>query len=195
VVNGGGGTLTVDPPADDAAWLNVTPAAVDPATGTGTYYASVTRGGLIEGTYSATITFTSSANTVTVPVIMQVSTQSQSADAGYHYVLLVDQATGTPSYQTSAAASNGVYHYSIGGVAGGTYEVLAGTDLDNDNTICVDGEACGGYISLGQPTPLTVDGDATGVDFTSGFNVIINAGAAATGTTGIIRPSLKQADP
>lgn len=195
VVNGGGGTLTVNPPTDDAVWLNVTPAAVDPVTGTGTYYASVARSGLIEGTYSATITFTSSANTVTVPIIMQVSTLSQGADAGYHYVLLIDQATGTPRFQTGVAASNGVYNYTISGVASGTYEVMAGTDLDNDNTICVDSEACGGYIALDQLTPLTVSGDMTGVDFASGFNVIISATSANTGTTGIRRPAVKQVAP
>lgn len=191
VVNGGGGTLTVDPPTDDAAWLNVTPATIDPVTGTGTYFVSVSRSGLSEGTYSATVTFTSSANTVTLPIIMQVSILSQGADAGYHHVKLIDTTTGR-KYVTGATISKGVYKYTISGVPSGTYEVIAGTDLNNDNDICVDGEACGGYIALDQLTPLTVSGNVTGVDFTSGFNVIINA---ASGATGILSPTNRQVGP
>ncbi|MGD2113205.1 MAG: S8 family serine peptidase [Gammaproteobacteria bacterium] len=196
VTNGGGGTLTVDPPTDDATWLTVTPGAIDPATGTGTYLAGVSRSGLAEGLYTATITVSSpSANTVQVPVIMQVTTLSQDADAGYHYVLLIDPATGTPKYQASAAASNGVYQYTLSGVADGTYELLAGTDLDNDNTVCIAGEACGGYVSLDQLTPVTVNGNRTGLDFTSGFSVIINATAGGAIRAGIGRTAGKQAGP
>ncbi|HUT41135.1 MAG TPA: S8 family serine peptidase [Gammaproteobacteria bacterium] len=196
VANGGGGTLSVNPPTDDASWLSVTPGAIDPGTGAGTYIVSVSRTGLAENIYTATITITtSSANTVQIPVIMQVSTLSQDADAGYQYVLLIDQATGTPRYQTGVAASNGTYQYSISGVAAGTYELMAGSDLDNDGTICVSGESCGAYISLDQPTPVTVNGNVTGRDFTTGFNVIINAAARQAGASGVARPAVKQVGP
>jgi serine protease len=195
VVNGGGGSLTVDPPTDDANWLTITPDAIDPVDGTGTYLASVSRTGLAEGVYTATITLTSSANTVQIPVIMQVSTLTQNADAGYHYVLLIDQATGAVKYQTGVAASNGVYQYAIAGVAPGTYELLAGSDANNDGTICVSGEACGGYTSLDHPTPVTVNGNSTGLDFASGFTVIINAATPRIAAPGVARPASKQVSP
>ena len=147
------------------------------------------------GIYTATITFTSSANTVQIPVIMQVSTLSQDADAGYHYVLLIDQASGSVKYQTSVAASNGLYPYAFTDVAPGTYELLAGTDINNDGTICVTSEACGGYTSLDQPTPVTVNNNRTGLDFTSGFNVIITDAAMQTGSAGITRTLGKQPGP
>jgi len=196
VANGGGGSLTVNPPTDDAGWLVITADPNNPADGTGTYFATVSRTGLAEGTYTATITLTTvSANTVQVPVIMQVSTLSQNTDAGYHYVLLLDQATGAVKYQTGVAASNGLYQYAFTDVAAGTYELMAGTDANNDGTICVSAEACGGYASLDQLTPVQVSGNRTGLDFTSGFNVIINTTAGQTGAAGIARPVAKQPGP
>ncbi|MEZ5543210.1 MAG: S8 family serine peptidase [Pseudomonadota bacterium] len=195
VANGGGGTLTVNPPTDDAGWLNVVPAVTDPVTGTGSYVVSVSRNRLAEGTYTATITISSSANSIQVPVIMQVTLLNQDADAGYHYILLIDQASGVPKYQASAAAANGVYQYTLNGVAAGTYELLAGTDLDNDGIICVGSEACGGYISLDQLTPVTVAADRTGLDFNSGFNVVITTAGQASATAGVARPSLERATP
>jgi serine protease len=192
VTNGGSGSLTVNPPADDASWLAITPGTVNPVDNTGTYMVSVSRDGLAEGIHTATITLTSSADTVQVPVIMQVSTLSQEADAGYHYVLLLDQATGTVKYQTGVAASNGVYEYAFTDVAAGTYELLAGSDADNDGTICISGEACGGYASLDQLSPVVVKGNTTGLDFTTGFNVIINAINTPDAATGTVRPVNKQ---
>ncbi len=193
--NGGGGLLTVNLPTDDASWLSIAPGINNPADGTGTYIVSATRTGLAEGIYTATITVTSSANTLQIPVIMQVSTLSQDADAGYHYILLIDHATGIPKYQTAVTASNSLYQYSFTGVAAGTYELLAGSDLNNDDTLCVSTEACGGYISLDQLTPVVVNGNRAGLDFTSGVNVIINVTAGQPGVAGITRPVSKQVGP
>ncbi len=195
VTNGGGGSLTVNTPSDDANWLAIAPDTIDPADGTGTYLVNVSRTGLAEGVYTATVTLTSSANTVQVPVIMQVSTLTQSADAGYHYVLLIDQASRTVKYQAGVAANNGLYQYVFTGVAAGTYELMAGTDANNDGTICVSSEACGGYASLDQLTPVVVQGNSNGLDFTSGFNVIINAASPRPATTGIARLANKQPGP
>lgn len=182
VVNGGGGSLTVDPPVDDAGWLSVTPAITDPATGIGSYIVSVSRSGLAEGTYTATITMTSSANSVTIPAIMQVTLLNQDADAGHHQVRLVDPVTGSTKYRAHVDASNGVYQYRLDGVVAGTYELLAGTDLDNDGNFCTGSEACGGYVSLDQLTPVTVDGNVSNLNFASGFNVIITAFTGQQGT-------------
>ncbi len=69
VSNGGGGSLGVNAPTDNAAWLAVAAENIDPVSGIGTYRVIVSRNGLAEGTYNATITFTSSANTEQIGVI------------------------------------------------------------------------------------------------------------------------------
>jgi serine protease len=60
------------------------------------------------GTYSASITLNSTANTVTIPVIMQVSDSIVDADVGFIYVLLLDPVTGETVYDAQLQASNAV---------------------------------------------------------------------------------------
>lgn len=174
VSNAGGGVLTVNTPTDDAGWLAVTPENIAPGSALGTYRVSISRSGLAEGTYNGTITFTSSANTEQVNVIMQVSAQSLDSDAGYHYVDLINTATGQSVQQVAVAVNNGVYPYSFINVASGTYAIVASTDLNNDGDSCDAGEACGGYVTLDQLTPAVISGDTGGLDFSSGYNVFIN---------------------
>lgn len=167
--NAGGGALSNVSATDDAAWLTVTGA------GLGAYTVSVNDAGLGAGVYSAKITFTSSANTVTVPVTMQVGSAG-TGDAGFHYILLVDPATGDALHQGTAAASGGMYSYSIGGVMAGSYYAAAGSDLDNDGTICDPGEACGAYPTIDLPAILDVSTSSlTGIDFATGFVPAIGA--------------------
>jgi serine protease len=174
VSNGGGGSLSVNAPTDNAAWLAVAPENIDPVSGIGTYRVLVSRNSLAEGTYNAAITFTSSANTEQIGVIMQVSAQTQDGDAGYHHVRLIDASTGQTVQQQAVAAGNGVYPYSFTNVPAGTYEILASTDFDNDGSVCDAGEACGGYVTLDQLTPAVISGNTSGLDFSTGYNVIIN---------------------
>lgn len=123
--------------------------------------------------------FTASG-TLQISVIMQVTATSQISDAGYHYVSLIDTANGQTVQQQAVAASNGVYPYTFSNVAAGTYEILAGSDLGNDGRICDAGEACGGYVTLDQLTPVSISGDMAGLDFSTGYNVIINLTSAET---------------
>lgn len=169
-INGGGGTLTLSLPTDDAAWLTVAASNVD-ADNLGTYTASVSRNGLADGTYTVTITFTSSTNTVTVPVIMQVSTGASTADVGYHYVLLLDPQTYDTIYQFSVGVDSGSYSYLFPSVDSGEYIVMAGSDLNNNNVICEPGEACGAYTILNDPTTVNITGNLSGLDFFSSFDV------------------------
>jgi serine protease len=76
------------------------------------------------------------------------------------------------------AVNNGVYTYRFDDIASGTYELVAGTDADNDEIICDEGEACGAYLTIDQPTLITVDRNRTGMDFVSGFDVSIRSQAA-----------------
>jgi serine protease len=169
VTNAGGGTLSVDPPTTDVPWLAVDPVQVDPLEGTGSYRAVVDRSALAPGAYNATISFTSSANTVNVPVIMQVVDISVSGDAGFHYVLVIDRSTGRSVEQQSVGVVDGAYDYGFTAIPTGTYEIVAGTDSNNDGIICDAGEACGAYLALDAPTPITLNADTSGLDFATGF--------------------------
>jgi serine protease len=176
LTNAGSGSLTVDAVTDSADWLTVTPASID-GDGLGTYTVTVSRDGLAEGSHSASITFTSSNNTLTVPVIMQVGRLT--ANAGHQYILLLDAATMAPVAQVSGDALNGSYPFSFSGVAPGSYYLAAGTDANNDGFICDGGEACGAYPTLSDPAPITIAEDSSGLDFATGFDQAFSAPAAA----------------
>ena len=174
--NAGGGALSITGVTDDAAWLTVTASSVA-GNGQGTYTATVDRTGLVDALYTAKITFTTDiAGSVVVPVKMFVGS-SANADAGYHYMLLVNQATGKTIHTVTATSTAGQYVYSFNSVVPGNYYIVAGTDLDNDTYICDPGEACGGYPTLGQLSAIQViDSDITGIDFSTNFKVDVGAG-------------------
>jgi serine protease len=183
--NSGNGTLTIESLTENSGgWLTVTSANIAD-NGLGTYTIRVNRSGLVAGVYRATITIVSSANTITIPVTMEVGSPGATADAGYHYVLLIDPATLATRYQVAMSVSNGSYPFTFNDVRAGEYRLIAGTDSDNDGLICDAGEACGAYPTLdvsGSAT-LTVDGNRAGLDFTTGFDSSITAatGAAKAG--------------
>lgn len=190
-VNGGGGTLNVSSVTDNAAWLTVTPDGGNPGDGTGSYHASIDRTGLADGTYNAVITFTWSDGgpdrTETVNIIMQVASFATSGDAGFHYISLIDSSNGNVVDQVALAASNGTYPFTFSNVPAGTYEIIAGTDNNNDLFICDAGEACGGYTTLDQPTQIMVDTNISGLDFVTGYNITVNSAAATTTTPALRR--------
>jgi serine protease len=178
VNNVGSGTLTVNTPTDDAAWLTIAPRSVN-HDGLGAYVVSVDRHNLESGTYSATIAFSSTATTVRIPVIMQVTEKAGVGDAGYHYVLLVDPETGESLYQVEVAAELGRYAYRFIDVEAGVYQIFAGTDFDNDGVICDAGEACGAYLTLDQAATVGVRQSVSELNFDTNFEVVIATGLEA----------------
>ncbi|MEQ6342998.1 MAG: S8 family serine peptidase [Gammaproteobacteria bacterium] len=191
-----GGAVSVNAPTDDAPWLSVTEKSVDPSTKLGVYTVKVDRSGLAIGAYAATLTFTSSANTVALRVTLQVGGPGAiaSPDAGYHYVLLIDPATGKVMRQAAVGVNaSGQYRYNLTGVVAGTYQVIAGSDSNNNQIICDPGEACGGYLTLEQPKLVTLtDSDLGGIDFTTGFDTSLRAGAAVQARqAGRLQPPLE----
>jgi serine protease len=161
------------------AWLTVArPAA---ANGVGTYTVNVNRGTLAPGAYSGTVSFVSAGGTVVVSVVMQVTAGGATvrSDLGQHYVILVNATTREPVYQVIARATNGLYNFQFSNVASGTYHLVAGSDANNDDSICNVGEACGAYVSLQDPTTVTINGNRTGLNFSSGYVTSIAATAAA----------------
>ena len=178
VSNVGGGSPTVNTvtvvPVSAQNWLTVAAQAVD-ADGLGDYRVSVDRSAVTEDTYTATITFATTAGTLSVPVLMQHFTATTTDDAGLHYVGVFDPDTLNRVAFATAEVSNGSYDYTVSDVPFGEYLIYAGTDFDNDADICDPGEACGAYLSLNQPAPVLVDSDQSGLDFATGFNLFIGA--------------------
>ncbi len=177
LANASSDPLSVSSVSDDATWLTVTAQDVD-GDGLGTYLATVDRSGLDDGTYSATISITSSAGTSSLPVVMRVGGPS-SSDAGFHYVLLVDADALVPIAELDASALNGSYTYAFHDIPPGNYAVVAGSDMDDDGFICDGGEACGSYPTLDLPTPVALDHDVVNADFGTAFRQTIGAGVSA----------------
>lgn len=169
----GTGTLSVSSVTDDAAWLTV----VGPGTGDGlgAYTVTVDTSGLADGRYAATITFTVQGGTeVRVPVSLQKGAQTEVSDAGYLYVLLLNDQLTTVA-QASGLGTSGKYPYQFTGVPAGSYFIAAGSDHDDDGAICDEGEACGAWPTMGVPTALEISGDRNDLDFVVGFGSNLGA--------------------
>jgi serine protease len=96
-----------------------------------------------------------------------------------HYILLIDATTDTPIRFVMVSAVGGEYAFSMANVAAGQYQIIAGTDSDNDNFLCDGGEACGAYRTLDSPDVILINSDRTDLDFVSGFRVNLFSTSAA----------------
>ncbi len=124
----------------------------------------------------------SNANTVSVPVVLQVTAgggSGPSPNLGEMYVLLVNPDTLVAVDQVQARATNGAYTFQFSNVAAGTYIIVAGSDPDNDDSLCEVGEACGAYLTLDDPVRVAVNGNRSGLNFTASYVTSIGA----TGTS------------
>ena len=189
--NGGKGELQLLETAVSAPWLDIQPLDVNGA-GLGVYQVSVNREGLDPGVYDATIIASSSVNNLAVRVLLTVGGADAVADVGIIYVLLIDRQTGAPVMQFSAAANEGRYDYRLIEVEAGTYEIIAGTDADNDLVICDPGEACGAWLTVDRPIVFDVQEDRADLDFPIEYQVSIpdisgnSQKQSATGRTGVL---------
>lgn len=162
VSNGGADTLTITSVTVDQPWLSVTPTSgVAPLR----LDVAVNRAGLADGTYSATITINSDATnppaSKTVLVTLRVSSTAATGDVGEVFVLLVNPSSGATVAQDSTTAAEG-FRYNLEGVAAGDYNLVAGTDRDNDDFICDIEDACG---TLGRVLTIPEGGQLTSLDF------------------------------
>jgi serine protease len=171
--------LTVTGFSTDTAWLSVEALDVD-ADGLGTYTVSVNRQGLADGTYSGRVTFTADANQANIIASMQVGTSPEASGGGYHYIRLLDPDTYETRRQVGSAGEEGIYSYTFSGLSDGDrFIIVAGTDPNNDGELCSTGEACGAYLSLDQPVAITVESDATNIDFSTDINLSLSTGDQA----------------
>ncbi len=190
-------TVTVDT-GGTGSWLSYDPPAN--GTGLGDYTFRVNRTGLVNETYLATINIASSVNSVSVPVVMQVtSAVAPEEDAGLHYFLLYDPATSSVLKQVTDNVNSGVYNYQFDDVDAGEYQVYAGTDLNNDGAICDPGEACGFYPDASfSSNTFILNADLVAADFLTRFdanftsNTLLGASTSGVPVRGI---ALKRIQP
>lgn len=146
---------------------------VDGDTGLGSYVITVNRNNLTANaeTFSKVIVTLNPQRELEIPVSVTSSTVGGgSGDLGPIYVLIVDadNRTGPAVVQTTVRQpSNGEYRYQIEVPGTRNIIVLAGSDTDNDGSVCNRGEACGAYPLLGnnQTEVLTPTGNLTEIDF------------------------------
>ena len=169
VSNGGGGTLTINQPTDNATWLS---ASISGSVLT----VSVNRGTLADGSYSGTVTVTSNGGTITIAVLMKVGTPTGPGNLGTIYILALDPRTlETIGYVDSTDArqllgdfdKDGKFEFQFPPIFAGYYFVIAGNNPDNDEWICEDGEYCGLYPVSSQASLVQIypNEDTWGVDF------------------------------
>ena len=169
--NAGGGSISIVTASSNQPWLQAAPLNVD-ANGLGTYRLTVDRALVSsDGTYTGTISVTSTANPIDIGIVMQRFTVSPSANAGLQYVLLIDVVSDLVANSAVVSAVDGEYTYTFNNVGAGQYWIYAGSDSDNDALICDPGEACGAFRTLDAPEVLNINSDRANLDFTSAFPV------------------------
>jgi serine protease len=180
VASAGNGTLTVASTMTSAPWITVANQQATPGA-LGTWRIQVNRTGLAAGTYNGWVDFRGSVGaTVRVSLLMQVTTTASMPDAGQHYILLIDPDSGDTEYQVEVVARGETVNFRFPSVSLGTYELTAGTDLNNDGFICDNGEACAEYPELGESQPIEITGERSGLVLTTGFRTYTNTSGSSS---------------
>ena len=167
VISNEGGPATVTSVTDDTGWLTIVATTVD-GSGLGTYTVTPSREDLSDSSYSGKITFNlSTGKTLEVRVSMIIGSMSVSGNVGKQFILLIDSVSGEAVDQaTIVEGVNGESSYQFAEVPEGTYQVLGGSDVDNDGLVCQLGESCGAFPVLNAMTDIVVTNqNVTGLNF------------------------------
>ncbi|MEP5764274.1 MAG: S8 family serine peptidase [Halieaceae bacterium] len=185
--NGGTGELLIDSIVAADSWVSVSAANVD-AAGLGSYNISVQRSVLAIGSHLSSLQISSNGGDSTVQIILQQPDPNavSTGNAGLHYILLLNADTGEVFDEISANVVEGQYDFSFNNIPNGRYQIVGGSDADNDFFICDAGEACGAWPVLdSQPAIIELNQDLSGLDFSSTFLTgIISANSSASSTSG-----------
>jgi len=177
---------SVDSFSDNANWLSVAENTVD-ANNLGTYDISIDRSGLSDSIYNGTITFNlSTGSTLTVQVSMLVGNISTTGDIGTAYILLIDTTNGSVINTTNPVdLGDGNHTYRFNSVPNGTYQIIGGSDIDNDLIICQTGENCGGFPVVNSLRDIIVlSADLSNIDFN--IDIVSTVSAASIGAQGTL---------
>ncbi|MFK8041015.1 S8 family serine peptidase [Congregibacter sp.] len=177
--NSGGGELTNVQLETSDPWIQVSAISVD-SEGLGRYAIEVSREGLAPGIYEGSLRASSSANELSVRILLSV-TDATDAELGIVYLLLFDPATDSVVAQTTIQTGSDNFDFAFpDDTPAGMYQLFAGTDLDNDLTICDAGEACGAYLTIDQPLTINFDRNRDDIDFAIEYLVALPGVASAT---------------
>jgi len=181
VSNMGGSPASITGFSDNADWLTVTEGTVD-VNKLGEYQVVIDRTGLSDAAYVGVISFNiSTGNSLQVQVLMDVGQVDKTGDAGSVYLLLLDVNNNIIDQASGVEAGNGIYDYSFSDVVAGDYQIVGGSDIDNDLFICQLAEVCGGYPTLNQLSTINVStDDIAGLDFV--VDILSNFGANSLST-------------
>ena len=162
--NSGNGDLVISDVQVSESFVTVTSPGSD--DGLGSYEVSIDRTGMDIGIYGATITFSSNGGDIALDVRFEVVAEGDltSGNAGLIYTILYNVAVDETVSSTISSATDGEYQFSLDSL-GGVYNLIAGSDSDNDGYICGPGEACGLYPLTDSPVDLILNEDLTEVDF------------------------------
>lgn len=154
-------SITVEPTSDatfisltgSETWITVTPNLVD-GDNFGTYTIAVDRSQLSAGVYNETLMLITSEGLSNIAVTAQALPESYPNISSELTVI----ATGTDVLTAISATTINSFlntsEFNLNGLAGSTYYLYVGTDLDNDGVICETGEVCGAFGSVSSPTQL-----------------------------------------
>jgi len=172
--NGGKGDLVLESLSTSASWLQIVAVDVDNAR-LGEYEVTVNRANLPPGIYAADITAQSSKNNLAVRVLVTEGGENTGADVGVIYILLYDPVLDDVVAQVSAQSNEADYPFRFSDIPAGDYQIIAGTDADNDLFICDAGEACGAWLTTDQPIQIELDSNLTDLNFPVGYLVSLPA--------------------
>ena len=183
--NSGGGQLTGVELTSATPWIRVEPIDVT-ASGTGQYAVRVDRAMLAPGVYEGRLRADSASNSFDIRVLLSIA-DARDSELGQVYLLVYDPIGDEVAGQTVGVRDGDGYRYEVSGLPAGSYQIFAGSDLDNDFLICDAGEACGSYLTIDQPLTVTLDRDREGLDFSVEYLIAI-PGSADLDAGGRIRP-------
>ena len=95
-------------------------------------------------------------------------------------LVLVDEATSQVTQQVAGLVQGESVDFNFSNVTPISYQLLIGSDMNNDGILCDDGEACGAYPVFGAPT--VVRPTAADLAFETAFRTY---GQAATSGFGV----------
>lgn len=174
----GAGSVGVRAIGSNASWLSGSGGG---AEGLGRYTLTVNRSGLPSADYTDTIQIeTTDGKRLSIPVSMRVGPRESVGKAAQVYVLLIDAITLQVTQQRQINAASGTATVDFSTVYPGGYYLVYGTDLDNDNLICDEGEFCGTVPDLQTFAPLDVRGSNLRIDFAPLFPDLSGLGAKSS---------------
>lgn len=174
------------------------PGTIDAQTGLGVYVVSADAQNVDPNaaTFADVIVTLTPAREIRVPVNLSGNGSGGSGgDLGPIYILVLDASSDEqrPVVQTVVSSpSNGGYAFELSVPGTSKIILLAGSDTDNDGSICKSGEACGAYPLLGnsQTEVLMPTGNLSGLNFSVAPFGGIKADSAARQSLAVNRTTL-----